>query len=100
MIGLNAAFPILGLTRGLQPTDERMRLREAMTAQAMNYSWPVLWLLELMLLVFSAMCMFALWINPAEWIIFGGGIAMFLPLAGLIAWMMTLRHQSGAAYQK
>ncbi len=88
------------LTRGLQPTDERMRLREAMTAQAMSYSWAALWALELLFLLFTGMCAFVLVIEPADWLISGAGIAMFAPLAMFMAWMLMLRHEGMAAHPK
>ncbi len=88
------------LTRGLQRTDERMRLREAMMAQAMSYSWPVLWALERMFLAFAGTCLFLLVVDPADWLMSAAGIAMFAPLAAFIAWVTMLRHEGTAAQAK
>ncbi len=86
------------LTRGLQRTDERMRLREAMMAQAMSYSWPVLWALERMFLAFAGTCLLV--VDPADWPMSVAGIAMFAPLAAFVAWVMMLRHEGTAAQAK
>ncbi len=88
------------LTRGLPPADEKMRLREAMIAQAMSYSWATLWSLELIALVLAGMGVFVLVIEPAEWLMSGACIAMFAPVAAFFAWMMMLRHEGMVAHKR
>ncbi len=88
------------LTRGLKPADETMRLREAMIAQAMGYSWAILWSLELISLVLAGMGIFVLVIEPAEWLMAGACIAIFAPVAAFFAWMMALRREGTVMHQR
>ena len=81
------------LVRGLQPTDERMRLKEAMTAQATIYDAAALWLLEFTSLALAGLGVFVLLIDPADWPMATACIAMFGAVAVFFAYMIILRRQ-------
>ncbi len=86
------------LTRGLQPTGEPMRLREAMIAQAMQISRSSLWFMVLLSLVMTAIGIFLLVNDPSEWRTATGCLVLFVPLGILFAWMLLLRRAGSAAH--
>jgi len=85
------------LVRGLQPTDERLRLKEAMIAQAIIFGAAALWLLEFTSLALAGLGVFVLVIDPAEWPMAAACIAMFGAVAAFVAYMIILRRQGLAA---
>ena len=82
------------LLRGLQPSDERLSLQDSMTSKARAHSAVSLWLLEISALVFVALGILIIVVNPRAWLIALGSIIIFGLGAVMFTHMLVLRGRS------
>jgi hypothetical protein len=82
------------LLRRLQPADERLTLRESVTAQAHAHSAAGLWLLEIAALAFVGSAILIFIIDPRNWLIALIGIFFFGLGAAKFAHMLVLRRRA------
>lgn len=82
------------LLRSMQPSDERLTLTESMTSQARSHGAVVLWSLEVVALLFIAIGIVMLVVDPGEWMIALAGIVFFGLCAAVFTRMLILRHRT------
>jgi hypothetical protein len=83
------------MVRGLEASGERLRLREAYTAEARGFSKVWLWS-SLAIMVAMFVLSTTMFIAEAELRLqAAGGIALFAALAAFSAWMIVLRQRTG-----
>ena len=80
-----------GLVRRLEPSAEKISIREAMSTQAFAHNAAILWLLEFLSLGFVAAGIFLLVRDSGNRPITLASIAFFGLCAGLFAFMLALR---------
>jgi hypothetical protein len=84
------------LLRGLQPSDERLSMRESMATQARMHSAAGLWLMLCGSLLFVAIGGVLLVVDPDEWIIGLLSVGFFGLCAAVFVRMLLLRpHTTG-----
>lgn len=81
------------LKRGLEPSEERMTMRDNMTTQARIHHVGVLWALEIMSIVFVASGVAMLIFEPKQWLAALGAIVFFGYGGIVIARMIKLRRR-------
>jgi Ca2+/Na+ antiporter len=87
---------MLSLQRRLQPSNERLSLRESMATQARVHSAAGLWLLEIAALLFVGAGIAMLVFDPSDWLIAVASIAFFGAGAAVFARMLLLRRVAGS----
>jgi hypothetical protein len=80
------------LLRGLQPSDERLSLRESAAAQGRAHSAIVLWLAEIFVLAWLGISIFLFIIAPQSRVIAVASILFCGLCAVSLAWMLVLRR--------
>ena len=81
--------------RGLEPSNERLTRREAMTTQARTHSVLFLWFGGICSFGFVAAGVFMLTVDPDRWLVAGGAILFFGFCAFQFARMIRLRRHAG-----
>ena len=84
------------LLRGLQASDERLSLQDSMTSQARAHSATGLWLLQIGALVFVALGILILVVDPDNWLTAFGSIVFFGLCAGFAARLLVLRRRAAS----
>jgi multisubunit Na+/H+ antiporter MnhG subunit len=84
------------LLRGLQPSEDRLSLQESMTTQAVTHNATVLWSMEIGSLVFVAIGVFMLVVEPDNWLIALACIFFFALCAASFARMLVLRSRQAS----
>ena len=84
------------LLRGLPQSDERLSLEESMTSQGLAHNAAMLWLLEILSLVFVAAGLFILSADPDNWLMGLFTIVFFGLCALALARMLLLRSRRAA----
>jgi hypothetical protein len=82
------------LLRGLQPSDEKLSLRESMATQAREQSLMLLWVAEIGSIGFVAASIFIFVFDPGKWLAATGGILFFSFCAVCIAFMLFMRRRT------
>jgi hypothetical protein len=82
------------LLRGLHQSDERLSLQDSMTSQARAHSATGLWLLQIGALVFVALGIVMLVVDPDNWPTALGSIVFFGVCAGFAARLLVLRRRA------
>jgi hypothetical protein len=80
------------LLRGLQPSHERLSLRESMATQAREQSLVLLWILEIAAIGFVAGGVLILVFDPGKWLGATAGILFFGLCAACVACMLVMRR--------
>jgi hypothetical protein len=80
------------LLRGLQPSEERLTLRESLTSQALAQSAVALWSLEIASLAFVGIGVFILVVEPGKWPAALATITFFGLCAAAFAFMLVVRR--------
>jgi hypothetical protein len=88
------------LLRRLEPTNERLSLRESITAQALAHKGWRLWLLESIALTFVALGVVIVVADPSDWPLAVFSITFFGLGAVYFAQMLVLRRQYRRAAQR
>jgi hypothetical protein len=81
------------LLRGLQPSTERLSLRESATSQAVTHSPAFLWLAEIVSIVFVVAGGLILVFDPANWHIGVISIGFFGLVVVFMTYMLVLRSR-------
>ena len=81
------------LKRGLEPSEERMSMRDNMATQARIHNKGMLWAMEIMALVFVAGGILILIFDPKQWLIALGSTVFFGFCAIVIGRMIMLRRR-------
>ena len=81
------------LKRGLEPSEERMSIRDNMATQARIHNKGMLWAMEIAALVFVAGSILMLIIDPKQWLVALGSIVFFGFCAIVIGRMIMLRRR-------
>lgn len=82
------------LVRGLQPSEERMSVSDNMATQARTHNTATLWLLEAASLLFVAIGIAMLMIEPGKWIISLSTIVFFGLCAAVLVKMILLNRRA------
>jgi hypothetical protein len=80
------------LLRGLQPSDERLSLRESMTSQARAQGPVLLWIGEVGSIAFVAAGIFTLVFDSGNWLTATASIVIFSLCATSFMFMLVLRR--------
>ena len=81
------------LLRGLEPSEERMSVRENMVTQARTHNAGTLWALEIIAIVFVVTGIAMLIFDPKQWFVALFGIVFFGFCAIVIGRMIMLRRR-------
>jgi len=81
------------LTRGLQPSDERLSFGESMTQQALAYGTATLWMLEIASLAFVVSGIVIALVDPDNRLVGMAGIAFFGLCAAVFAFQLAVRSR-------
>ncbi|MEZ5788017.1 MAG: hypothetical protein R3D62_16445 [Xanthobacteraceae bacterium] len=99
--GIVAAFLMAGYAawayaqmRSLEPTDERLSYRESLTTQAVHHNKVVLWVLEVIAILYVATGLIILAVDPGNWLVALGAIVFFGACAVIFARMLILRKRA------
>jgi len=82
------------LLHGLQPSDERLSLRERMTSQAREQSQILLWVAEICSIVLVAASIFIFAFDPDKWLVATAGLVLFGLCSASITSMLVLRRRT------
>jgi hypothetical protein len=82
------------LLQGLQPSDERLSLRESMTSQAREQSPILLWVAEIGSIVLVAASILIFAFDPGNWLVATAGLVFFGLCAASITFMLVLRWRT------
>lgn len=82
-----------GLVRRLEPSAEKLSVRDTLSTQAFTHNIVTLWVLEFLSLGFVAAGIFLLVRDGANWPIALLSIALFAPGAGVFVFMLVLRKR-------
>jgi len=82
------------LLRRMQPSDERLSLTESMTSQARTHGVAMLWLLEIISVLFVVAGIFILIFDPREWLTGLASIIFFGLCAAMFTRMLILRRRA------
>jgi len=80
--------------RGLQPSDERLSVRDSMAAQASAHGTAFLWVMEAIALAFVAAGIAILVLDPQNWLIALAAILFFGLCSAVFTWMLLVRRRS------
>jgi hypothetical protein len=81
------------LVRRLEPSAEKLSMRDTLSTQAFTHNAATLWLLEFLSLGFVAAGIFLLVRDSANWPITLLSVVLFAPGAGVFAFMLMLRRE-------
>ena len=83
-----------GLLSGLQPSPERMSLRENCAARARSSSPELLWLLAVCSLAFVVVSVLVVIVNATQWLGASAGVLFFGFCAGIFVFMLVLKRRT------
>jgi Ca2+/Na+ antiporter len=92
LIALYVVWAVYQLRR-LPPADERLSLEESMTSQAVRHNAAVLWLMQIVSLVFVAAGILMLVLDPGNWLVALAATIFFGLCAAVFARMLILRSR-------
>jgi hypothetical protein len=80
--------------RGLQPSDEKLSLRDSYTNEALAFSTKRLWSMEIASIAFIGLGFVMLAIDPDSWLGAVAVIVIFVFSAAVFLWMLLLRRRA------
>lgn len=83
-------------SRRLQPTDERLTYRESLSTQAILHNKVVLWMMEVVSILYVVTGLVMLFLDPQSWLIALTSIVFFGACAVIFARMLMLRKRAAA----
>lgn len=82
--------------RRLEPTDEKLSYRESLSTQAFLHNKVVLWTMEAVSMLYVALGLVILIVDPQSWLVALGSILFFGACAVVFARMLMLRGKAAA----
>jgi hypothetical protein len=80
---------------GFQRSDERISIRESMTAAAREYPAAMLWFGAIFMPLIAAACLIMLIVAPDDWLLWVIGAIISGSVSAIYVRLVMLRHKAG-----